>query len=106
MQLLTGFEADGLAGSDADLGTGPGIPSDAGFARTDAEDSEATQFDAITRRQSLFQTFEDGIYRRLGLGAGQACSLDDVMHDILFDQCPSPFIGKNFVRIGRRSGAA
>jgi hypothetical protein len=95
MKLFAGLEADGFAGRDADFGAGSGIAADAGFARTNAEDAEAAQFDAIACCQSLFEALEDSIHGSFRLGPRQACSLDDVMHDILLDQCPSPSIEEN-----------
>jgi len=102
MKLFAGLEADGFAGGDADFGAGPGIAPYAGFARTDAEDAEAAQFDAVAGRQRLLEAFKDCIHSRFGLGPRQACALDDVMHDVLFDQCPAPSIEK-FGKIRRLS---
>lgn len=87
VQLFARLEADSLAGSDADLSTSAWIAADAGFARTDAEDAEAAELNAIARGESSLQTFEYGIHGGLRLGSRQARSLDHVMDNILLDQC-------------------
>ena len=87
MQLLARLEADCLAGSDADFGTGAGIAADAGFAGADAEDAESAQFDALACGESLLQALEDRIHRGLSLGAGQARALDHMMDDVLLNHC-------------------
>ena len=86
MEFLARLESDGLAGGNADLGSGPRIAADAGLAGADAEDAKPAQFNALAGRQSLLQALEDRIHRRFGLGAGQARALDDVMDDVLLNQ--------------------
>jgi hypothetical protein len=97
VQLFAGLETNGFAGGDADLGTGAGIAADAGFARTDAEDAEAAEFDSVSCGESLLEAFEDGVDSRFSLGSRQACPLDDVMDNILLDQCRRPLTEENFV---------
>jgi hypothetical protein len=98
VELFAGFEADGFAGGDADFGAGSGIAADSGFAGSDAEDAESAQLNAIAGCQGLFETFKDGVHGRFRFGPRQPCSLDDVMDDILLDQCASP----QSMRIWRR----
>ena len=86
MQFLAGLEADGLAGSDADLGAGAGIAADAGFAGADAENAKSAQFDALAGGQGLLQALENRIHRSLRLGARQARALDYMMDDVLLNQ--------------------
>ena len=86
MQLLARFEADGFAGSDADLSAGAGIAADAGFAGADAENAKSAQFDALAGGQSLLEALEDRIHRGFCLGARQARALDYLMDDVLFNQ--------------------
>jgi hypothetical protein len=45
LELFAGFEADGLAGWDADFFAGAGVAADAGLAWFDAEDAKAPEFD-------------------------------------------------------------
>ena len=92
MELFAGFEADGLAWGDADFGAGSGVAADACFTGADAEDAEAAQLDAIPRSQRLLEPFEDGVHGGFRFSPRQACPLDDVMHNILLDQCLGPFI--------------
>ena len=86
MQLLARLEADCLAGSDADFGTGAGIAADAGFAGADAENAKSAQFDALAGGQSLLQALEDRIHRGFCLDARQARALDYMMDDVLLNQ--------------------
>jgi hypothetical protein len=86
VEFFAGFEADGFAGGDVDLGTGTGIAPDAGFACTDAEDAEAAELYALTGGQSLLKTFENRIHRRLCFCAWESRALDYVMDDVLFNQ--------------------
>ena len=90
MELFARLETDGFSGSNVDFRTGSGIASDAGFAGPDAEDAESAELNAVARRECLFEAFEDGIDCRFGLGARQAGALDDMVHDILLDQCRRP----------------
>jgi hypothetical protein len=86
MQLFTWLEANGFARGDADLSTRSRIAPDAGFARAHAENSETTQFNALTRRQGFFQPLKHSVDCRFGLGTGQACTLDHMVDDVLFYQ--------------------
>ena len=86
MQFLAGLEADGFAGGDADFSAGAGIAADTGFAGADTEDAKPAQLDALAGLQSLLQAFENRVHCRLCLGARQACALDYMMHDVLFNQ--------------------
>ena len=86
MQFFTGLEAHGLARRDADFSAGSRIAADAGFACANAEDAESTQFNALTCCQGFFQPFEDCVDCCFGLGARQACALDHMVDDVLFNQ--------------------
>ena len=92
MELFAGFEADGLAWGDADFCASSGIAADSGLARSNTEDAESAQFDAVARSQGQLEPFEYGVHGSFRLGPRQACPLDDVMHNILLDQCLGPFI--------------
>jgi len=41
VEVFAGFEADGFAGRDADLGAGARVAADAGLARLYGEDAKA-----------------------------------------------------------------
>jgi hypothetical protein len=86
MQLFTGLEAYGFSGGDADFGSGSRIAADAGFASPNAEDSETTEFNALARCQCFLESFKHSVDCRFGLGSGQACALDHMVHDVLFNQ--------------------
>jgi len=86
MQFFTGLEAHGFSRRDADLSAGAGVTSDAGFSRANAENAKAAQLNALTCCQGFFQALKHSIDCRFGLGAGQACALDHMVHDVLFNQ--------------------
>jgi hypothetical protein len=86
VQFLAGFEAHGLTGSDADLGAGAGVAADAGLAGPNAEDAKAAQLNALAGGECLFEALEDCIYRSLGLGSGEARTLDYMVNDVLLNQ--------------------
>jgi len=86
MQFLARLEADGFAGSDADLCTGTGVAANSGFTGADAENAKSTQFNALACGESLLETLKDHIHRGLSLGAGKARALDYMMDYVLFDQ--------------------
>jgi hypothetical protein len=86
MQLFSGFEAHGFSRRDADFSAGSWIAADAGFASANAEYSETTEFNALARGESFFESFKHSVDCRFGLGAGQACALDHMVHDVLFNQ--------------------
>ena len=86
MQLFTGLETHGLARRDADLSAGSGIPPDTGFAGANAEHAKTTEFNALARCERFLKSLKDCIDCRFGLGAGQACALDHMVDDVLFNQ--------------------
>ena len=92
MQFFSGFEANRLAGGNADLGAGSRVAADASFAGTDAEDAETAQFNAVACSQGILEALEDRIHSCLSLGSRQACPLDHVMDNILLDQNLSPLV--------------
>jgi len=89
VEFFSRLEPNGFAGRNAHLGASAWIASDAGLTGTNAEDAKAAQFNAIAGGQGLLQSFEDGIDSCFSLGSGQACPLNDVMDNILLDQCRS-----------------
>ncbi len=89
MEFFARFESDSFPRRDTYLGAGTGVAADAGFTGANAEDAEAAQFDAIAFGQGLLEPLEDCIDSCFSLGAGQACPLNDVMDNILLDQCRS-----------------
>lgn len=91
VKLLAGFEANGLAWSNGDLGAGSRISTDAGLAWFDGEDSEAAQLDAVPCHKRLLHALEDGVYGRFGLGTGQPGALHNPLNEILLNhlsRCP------------------
>ena len=86
MQFFARLEAHRFSWSDADLSAGTGIAADAGFARANAEYAKPAQLNALTCCQGFFQALKHCVDCRFGLGAGQACALDHMVHDVLFNQ--------------------
>ena len=86
MELFTGFEAHGFSGRDANFCPRAGIASDPGLARANTEHAKAAQLNALSRCEGFLQAFKHGIDRRFGLRSGQACALDHMVHDVLFNQ--------------------
>lgn len=86
MQLFTRLEADSAAGSDGYFSAGPGIASDAGFARFYAEDAKSTQLDAVACGQSILHAEEDGVNGGLCFNARKAGAFGNFMYHVLFDQ--------------------
>jgi len=85
LQLFARLETHSLAGRDADFGAGARVASDAGFARTNVEDAETSELDAITQRQSLLHALKDGFHRHFSFGFGDASLVYDFVDDIEFD---------------------
>jgi hypothetical protein len=96
VKFLARLEAYRFAGRNADFSAGSWIATDPRLAGTDAEDAESAQFDAVTGGEGLFEAFENGINGRFSFRSRQACALNDVVHDILLDQCPCP-LGKEIL---------
>jgi len=90
VKLFTGFEANGFAGGDADLGAGAGVASDPCFAGTDVEDAKAAQFDAPAFGERALESLEYGIDSSLGLIPLQAGALNHLVNDVLFYQAFPP----------------
>jgi hypothetical protein len=86
VEFLAGFEADGLAGGDADFGAGARVASDAGLAGAHIEDAESTELDALTLGEGALQALEHRIDRGFGLVALQAGPLNHLVNDVLFYQ--------------------
>jgi hypothetical protein len=90
VKFLAGLEAYGLAGRDADLGTCSWVTPDAGFARANAEDAEAAELDPVACGESILEPFEHCVHGGFCLGTRQACPLNNVMDNILLNQCRRP----------------
>ncbi len=91
VKFFAGLEANRLAGSDADLGAGPGIAADAGLAGLDGEDAESPKFNAFAGDKGLLHALEDGIDGRLCLGPRESGTFNDSLNEILLDQGGSAF---------------
>lgn len=63
MKLFAGLEANCFAWSNGDFGTCSRVAADAGFTWFDGENTEAAQFDAVSRDEGLLHAVEDRVYR-------------------------------------------
>ena len=60
------------------------------FRGTNVEYAKTAQFDALALRQSVLHAFENSFDSHLRFGLGDACSVDDFIDDVEFDQCLPP----------------
>jgi hypothetical protein len=86
MEFFAGLEAYRFAGSDADLGAGAGVATDAGFARTHVENAKAAQLDTLAFGERALEGLEHGVDRGFGFVALQAGALNHLVNDVLFYQ--------------------
>src|SRR5262245_50115685 len=86
LQLLTGFESNGLSRRNGNFRTGARIAADAGLARLDVEDAKSPQFNAIALLESLLHGLKDGLDGHFGLGLGDAGTVHNFVDDIELDQ--------------------
>jgi hypothetical protein len=94
VKVFARLEAYSLAGRDADLGASSRVAADAGFARLDGKDAEASQLDAFAGDQGLLHASKDGVDRTLRLRSGKSGTLDDPLDKVLFDQIGPPLSRK------------
>ncbi len=85
MQFFAGLEADGLAGSDSDLGSRSGVASDACLAWFYGEDTEAAKLNAVARDEGLLHAVKDSVYRRLCFSSWQSGTLNNPLYKILLN---------------------
>ena len=90
MQFLAWLKANRFARCDRHFRPGPRISSNPGLAGADIENPEAPEFNPVTRGQSLFQAFKDRVNRRFGLVPRQSGLGDDLVNNVLFNQCLHP----------------
>jgi len=87
VQFLAWLESYGFSRRDTDFCTSAGVTSNACFARANTEDAKSAKFDPIAIRERFLEALENGIDCSFCLGSWQTSPLDDVMHNILLDQC-------------------
>jgi hypothetical protein len=85
MQFFARLEANCFAGGDGHLGPCAWIPADSRFAGADVEDAETAQLNTVAGGECFFQAFEDCVDRRFCFIARQACFVDDLVDDVLFN---------------------
>ncbi|HUY81059.1 MAG TPA: hypothetical protein VMU92_04995 [Acidobacteriaceae bacterium] len=90
VKVFAGLEPHSFSGGDANFCPSARVPPDAGFTRTDVEDSESAQFNAVAGSESLLEAFKDGFDGGFCFDAGQPGTLDYLMYDVLLNQWLSP----------------
>lgn len=85
LKFLAGLEANGFAGRNADFFASPGIASDAGLTRFDAEDPELAELDALAATESALEGFEDRFDGLLCFGATDIGFVNDRVYDVELD---------------------
>lgn len=90
VEFFARLEANGFSRSDADLGSGARVASNAGFAGANIENAEAPQLDPLSLGQRPFEGLENGIDGSLGFVALEACALNHLVDDVLFYQAVPP----------------
>ena len=85
MKFLAWLEANGLAGSDRDLGAGARISPNPGLSRLDRKDTEAAELDAVSFDERPFHAFEDGVDSRFGLGTWQSGAFNNPLDQVLLN---------------------
>ena len=86
MELFARLEANGLAGRDADLGSGARIASDTGLAWAHIEHAEPAEFNAFATGERLLHTIEDGVYGGLRFRPWQPRTFHYALDKVLLDQ--------------------
>jgi hypothetical protein len=92
MKFFAGLKSHGFTRGYAHFRASARIAADTGFARTNAENTEAAQFNAISGGESFFESLKNSIDSGFSLGSRQTSALDHVMDNILLDQCRRPFV--------------
>src|SRR5271156_1150560 len=90
LQLLAGLEPHGLAGRDCDFGASARVAPDTSLARTNVEDAEAPQLDALAMRQSSLHAFKNRLNSHLGFGLGDSSFVYDFVNNVELDQDAPP----------------
>ena len=90
MKFLARFEAHSFPRRNGYFSSGARIPPNAGLPGTDIENSKAAQLDSFALGQRLLQTLEDSVHSGFSLDPGEPGPFDDVMDDVLLNQCLSP----------------
>jgi hypothetical protein len=102
LQILAGFETNGLSWRDIHFRTRPGIPAYSGFPRFHGEHAEAPQLDPIIGFERILHAVEYGVYRLFRFRLAHSRPLNDLVHKIEFDHWG--FLRISFINIFLTSG--
>jgi hypothetical protein len=86
VEFLAGLEADGLAGSDADLSAGSRVAADPGLAGANIENTKTAKLNALTFGECPLEGLENSIDGGFGFVALQPGPFNHVVNDVLFYQ--------------------
>jgi len=95
VELFSGFEADGFAGSDRDFGAGARVAAYPGLAGFYGKYAKTAQFNAIAVSKGILHGLEDCVYSRFRLGTRKTCAFYYALDEVLLDQAGSPFFFPN-----------
>jgi hypothetical protein len=90
LQFFPGFETDGLAGQDVNLGTRARVSSDSGLARLHVEDAESTQLYPLSLGQGLLHRTKYSFDGNLSFGLRDSGTVDDIIDKIELNQKEPP----------------
>ena len=90
VKFLARLKANSLAWSDGDFRTSPRIAADSRLTRADIEDAKTAQLNPVARSKRFLQTLKDCVDGSFRFVARQSGLGDDVMDDVLFNQCLYP----------------
>jgi hypothetical protein len=82
LQFLAGLEAHSFSGGDTDFCSRSGVPPDTGLARFHIENTEATQFNAVSLRQGFLHGIKHSFNGHLSFCLRNACAIDDLIDDV------------------------
>jgi hypothetical protein len=90
LQFLPGFEADGFAGQDVDLGARARVSSDSRLARLHVEDTESAQLYPFSLGQGLLHRTKYSFDGNLSFGLCDSGTVDDIIDKIELNQKEPP----------------
>jgi hypothetical protein len=86
VQFFPGLESHRFAGCNADLGAGPGIAPNSGFARLNRENAKTAKLNSVASDQCFLHAVEDCVHCVFRLGPRKSGPLNDPLNKVLFDQ--------------------
>ena len=89
LQFFSRFEPHRFPWWNGYFRSRPWIPADAGFARPNIKDAEASQLDPIALAKSLLHRFENRLYSHFSFGFCDTCPVHNLVDNIQLNQAAS-----------------